>query len=79
MHMKPPVISKRLLTTNENATNYDRIEDGSSCLLESAYGNCSAEESPWQCGDPLEYQGYDYETVQIGEQSVCGKPPTSGL
>ena len=23
---------------------------------------------PWQCGDPLEYQGYDYETVQIGEQ-----------
>ena len=25
-------------------------------------------ETPWQCGDPLEYQGYDYETVQIGEQ-----------
>ena len=23
---------------------------------------------PWSCGDPLEYQGYDYETVQIGEQ-----------
>ena len=22
----------------------------------------------WQCGDPLEYQGYEYETVQIGEQ-----------
>ena len=22
----------------------------------------------WQCGDPLEYQGYDYETVQIGGQ-----------
>ena len=36
--------------------------------LLSAYGNCSAEESPWQCGDPLEYQGYDYETVQIGGQ-----------
>ena len=36
--------------------------------LLSAYGNCSAEESAWQCGDPLEYQGYDYETVQIGEQ-----------
>ena len=36
--------------------------------LLSAYGNCSAEESVWQCGDPLEYQGYDYETVQIGEQ-----------
>ena len=36
--------------------------------LLSAYGNCGAEESPWQCGDMLEYQGYDYETVQIGEQ-----------
>ena len=36
--------------------------------LLSAYGNCGAEESPWQCGDALEYQGYDYETVQIGEQ-----------
>ena len=36
--------------------------------LLSAYGNCGAEETPWQCGDPLEYQGYDYATVQIGEQ-----------
>jgi uncharacterized protein (TIGR02145 family) len=36
--------------------------------LLGAYGDCGAEESPWQCGDPLEYQGYDYETVQIGEQ-----------
>ena len=23
---------------------------------------------PWECGDPLEYQGYDYATVQIGDQ-----------
>ena len=36
--------------------------------LLSAYGDCGAEESQWQCGDPLEYQGYDYETVQIGSQ-----------
>ena len=36
--------------------------------LLSAYGFCGAEESAWQCGDPFEYQGYDYETVQIGEQ-----------
>ena len=34
----------------------------------SAYGDCGAGETPWQCGDPLEYQGYNYETVQIGEQ-----------
>ena len=36
--------------------------------LLSAYGGCEAEASPWLCGDPLEYQGYDYATVQIGEQ-----------
>jgi len=36
--------------------------------LLSAYGDCGAEESQWQCGDPLEYQGYDYATIQIGEQ-----------
>ena len=36
--------------------------------LLSAYGDCGAEESAWQCGDPLEYQGYDYATIQIGEQ-----------
>jgi len=36
--------------------------------LLTAYGDCGAEESPWQCGDPLEYQGYEYETVQIGDQ-----------
>ena len=36
--------------------------------LLSAYGDCGAEESAWQCGDPLEYQGDDYETVLIGEQ-----------
>ena len=26
------------------------------------------EAAPWQCGDPLGYQGYDYQTVQIGNQ-----------
>ena len=36
--------------------------------LMSAYGDCGAEEAPWHCGDLLEYQGYDYETVQIGGQ-----------
>ena len=36
--------------------------------LLSAYGNCGAEEVPWECGDPLEYQGYGYATVQIVEQ-----------
>ena len=36
--------------------------------LLSAYGLCQTAEAAWSCGDPLEYQGYDYETVKIGEQ-----------
>lgn len=34
--------------------------------LLSVFGTCN--ETPWSCGEPLEYQGYDYETVQIGGQ-----------
>ena len=34
--------------------------------LLSVFGTCV--EVPWACGDPLDYQGYDYEIVQIGEQ-----------
>ena len=43
--------------------------------LLTVFGTCAEEEpeedpevAEWSCGDPLEYQGYDYETVQIGEQ-----------
>ena len=31
--------------------------------LLSAFGTCN--DLPWSCGEPLEYQGYDYETVHI--------------
>ncbi|MGB2134850.1 MAG: fibrobacter succinogenes major paralogous domain-containing protein, partial [Flavobacteriales bacterium] len=34
--------------------------------LLSVFGTCN--EAPWSCGEQLEYQGYDYETVQIGDQ-----------
>ena len=34
--------------------------------LLTVFGTCN--EVPWSCGGPLEYQGYDYETVEIGEQ-----------
>jgi uncharacterized protein (TIGR02145 family) len=34
--------------------------------LLTVFGTCN--EAPWSCGEQLEYQGYDYETVQIGEQ-----------
>ena len=36
--------------------------------LLGAYGDCIAEESPWQCGDLIEHDSYDYSTVQIGDQ-----------
>ena len=43
--------------------------------LLSLFGTCAAEEleeepevAEWSCGSPLAYHGYDYETVQIGEQ-----------
>ena len=54
---------------NPSDSNFDGCVQLNDLLdLLSAYGDCGAEESAWQCGDPLEYQGYDYETVQIGEQ-----------
>ena len=55
--------------TNPSDSNFDGCVQLNDLLdLLSAYGDCGAEESAWQCGDPLEYQGYEYETVQIGEQ-----------
>ena len=41
--------------------------------LLTVFGTCPETESEsepleWACGDPLGYQGYNYETVQIGEQ-----------
>ena len=55
--------------TNPSDSNFDGCVQLNDLLdLLTAYGDCGAEESPWQCGNPLEYQGYDYQTVQIGEQ-----------
>ena len=61
--------SNTCIVANPSDSNFDGCVQLNDLLdLLSAYGNCAAEESPWQCGDPLEYQGYDYGTVQIGEQ-----------
>ena len=60
---------QQCIVANPSDSNFDGCVQLNDLLdLLSAYGDCGAEESPWQCGDPLEYQGYDYETVQIGEQ-----------
>ena len=59
----------KCVVANPADSNFDGCVQLNDLLdLLSAYGDCGAEESPWQCGDLLEYQGYDYETVQIGEQ-----------
>ncbi|MDA0946590.1 MAG: FISUMP domain-containing protein [Bacteroidetes bacterium] len=60
---------QQCIVANPSDSNFDGCVQLNDLLdLLSAYGDCGAEESPWQCGDLLEYQGYDYETVQIGEQ-----------
>ena len=52
---------------NPSDTDFDGCVGMTDLLdLLSVFGTCN--EVPWSCGDPLGYQGYDYETVQIGEQ-----------
>tara|TARA_Y100000991_G_scaffold112684_1_gene85083 strand:- start:11 stop:1579 length:1569 start_codon:yes stop_codon:yes gene_type:complete len=61
--------SQTCIVANPSDSNFDGCVQLNDLLdLLSAYGDCDAEESLWQCGDPLGYQGYAYETVQIGEQ-----------
>jgi uncharacterized protein (TIGR02145 family) len=55
------------IIVNPSDTNFDGCVSMTDLLdLLSVFGTCN--EIPWSCGDLLEYQGYDYETVQIGEQ-----------
>ena len=43
-------------------------------LLSDFGTECPPDVAEWTCGDPVNYHGYDYATVQIGEQCwVCGK------
>lgn len=66
------------VVANPSDSNFDGCVQLNDLLdLLAAYGDCGAEESSWQCGDPLEYQGYDYETVQIGEQCWFAENLTS--
>ena len=53
-------------------TNYDGLVEVTDLMnVLSVYGMACGEipePSEFSCGDPLDYQGYDYETVLIGEQ-----------
>ncbi len=59
--------SQLCIVANPSDTNFDGCVSMPDLLdLLTVFGTCN--EIPWSCGDPLEYQGYDYETVQIGGQ-----------
>ena len=61
--------SQTCIVANLSDTNFDGCVSLIDLLdLLSAFGNCDAQESPWQCGNSWEYQGYNYQTVPIGEQ-----------
>ena len=72
---EPPFVETGGAYASVNPCYFDSNDDG---LVEvndlmnllSVYNLACGElpDAPWQCGDPLGYQGYDYETVQIGEQ-----------
>ena len=57
-----------VILNSADINNDGCVQLGDLLDLLTAYGDCGDEESAWQCGDPLEYQGYDYATVPIGEQ-----------
>lgn len=58
------------VVSNPNDTDFDGCVGIADLLnLLSVFGTCAEPElDEWTCGDPLEYQGYDYLTVLIGEQ-----------
>ncbi|MDA9756231.1 fibrobacter succinogenes major paralogous domain-containing protein [Flavobacteriales bacterium] len=64
--------SQTCIPDNPSDLNHDGCVDVNDFMGHlAAFGSGCEEgvaETPWQCGDPLEYQGYNYETVQIGEQ-----------
>ena len=57
------------VVANVSDTDFDGCVGINDFLVHlSNFGGGCGPEPAWACGDPLEYQGYDYETVQIGEQ-----------
>ena len=57
------------VVANVSDTDFDGCVGITDFLVHlSNFGSGCGPEPAWACGDPLEYQGYDYETVQIGEQ-----------
>ena len=63
------VPSQTCIPANVSDTDFDGCVGINDFLVHlSNFGSGCGPEPGWACGDPWEYQGYDYETVQIGEQ-----------
>ena len=64
------VLTQTCVVSNPNDTDLDGCVGIADLLnLLSVFGTCAESEiSEWTCGDALEYQGYAYATVLIGEQ-----------
>lgn len=61
--------SQTCIVANVSDTDFDGCVGINDFLVHlSNFGNGCGLELTWVCGDPLEYHGYDYETVLIGEQ-----------
>ena len=61
--------SQTCIVANVSDTDFDGCVGINDFLIHlSNFGSGCGPELPWSCGDQLEYQGYDYETVQVGEQ-----------
>ena len=59
----------KCVVANPSDTDFDGCVGLNDFLVHlSFYGSGCGSESAWSCGNPLEYQGYDYSTVLIGEQ-----------
>ena len=59
--------SQTCIVAHPSDTDFDGCIGMTDLLdLLSVFGACV--EVSWTCGDPLEYQGYDYATVLIGDQ-----------
>ena len=62
-------VSQTCIVANVSDTDFDGCVGINDFLIHlSNFGSGCGPELPWSCGDQLEYQGYDYKTVQIGEQ-----------
>ena len=76
--------TQKCIPDNPSDLNFDGCVDVQDFMghLAAFDSGCEEElvESPWQCGDALTYQGYDYATVLIGSSAglerTCAPPYT---